>query len=204
VLATLTVLALAGCGNGSQTVSESEQKKEDAILESVEASIPADSTKAKSAQGPVIDPLAREEFWQQIALIDKRALNSGDEDQALKPMIDSLATLDKTKLKSFDEQLAQVLYSLDTKPHMKHAGWINGSSDSFLYARCWVVAQGQEHYMKVLKDTHAMPKSEKEWCEALLNASSAAWQKQKGAGAEWNGWDTSVSYETGSNTTGWK
>jgi hypothetical protein len=70
----------------------------------------------------------------------------------------------------------------------------------FLYARCFVVAQGEPHFRSVRSDPTLMPKTSGEWCEALLGVASAAYERATGEPGEFH---TSVSYETGSNRSQW-
>jgi Protein of unknown function (DUF4240) len=145
----------------------------------------------------------RARFWSLITLIDRSALGDGDEEAAIAPLTDALAKLPEAEIAGFAEQLAQVLYDLDGEAFANHAGESGGSGDGFLYARCFVVARGEQHYQRVLADPTAMPQSLDDWCESLLYVPRHAWARVTGGAAE--DWDheTSVSYETGSNTAKW-
>ncbi len=142
------------------------------------------------------------EFWQSIDFIDIETLRSGDDIAALDPLIAELARMPVEEIESFEDHLAQALYGLDGRRYMAEAG-LSESSDTFLYARCFVVALGQRHYERVLADPKLMPKTLEEWCEPLLFVAAAAWSKA--TGNDENEWehDGPVSYETGSNSDGW-
>jgi hypothetical protein len=73
-------------------------------------------------------------------------------------------------------------------------------ADGFLYARCFVVARGREHYERVLRDPSEMPSSIDDWFEPILYAPSQAFESMHGQ--EWD-YAASVNYETGSNAQGW-
>ena len=123
----------------------------------------------------------------------------------LKPAIEALAKLPLEEISMFEELLSQKLYALDTKAHAQNIGedsWSEGkyfSGDWFLYARCCVVANGQELYELVLKDPTPFPKDIE--FEALLGLAWKAYEEK--TKQEFEGFDTSVSYETCSNEAGW-
>lgn len=75
------------------------------------------------------------------------------------------------------------------------------SDDAFLYARCYVVAQGRERYEATLMNPALMPQTIGEWCEALLYPQRNAWAQITGKDA--SDFDSSVSYESGSNEDLW-
>ena len=142
-------------------------------------------------------------FWKLISSIDADALEEGDEESAVESLVAKLAKLDDGDLQTFDEQLARVLYDLDTRAHADAAGDSGKSADGFLYARCFVVASGQKTYERVLGNPREMPKND-EWCEALLGVAAQAWAQRTGNDeADWT-FDASVSYETGSNAAKWR
>ena len=139
------------------------------------------------------------EFWKLIGCIDQSALAAGDEDSAIAPLQERLELLDVQSLEAFEEELAQCLYALDGEKFAESGD----SDDAFLYARCFVVAQGREHYEATLKNPGLMPKTLDDWCEALLYAHREAWAKITGADvSEWP-YEASVSYESGSNESLW-
>lgn len=145
----------------------------------------------------------RAEFWKVIALVDGDALASFDEGAAIQPLIAELAKREENEIAGFAEQLAQVLYALDGEIYADNAGESGTSGDGFLYARCFVVATGEQSYQRVLEDPAAMPKSLDEWCEPLLSVARDAWAEKTGRDAQDWPFEESVSYETGSNAARW-
>jgi hypothetical protein len=143
------------------------------------------------------------DFWKVIGLIDREALEEGDEEAAIAPLGSALAGMTTAEIESFDEHLAQALFAIDGESYADNAGDSGGSGDGFLYARCYVVAQGQEHYNEVARNAAAMPKSLDQWCESLLYVATNAWAEKTGNDpGDWE-FQPSVSYETGSNRALW-
>lgn len=145
----------------------------------------------------------RAQFWRLIGVVDRGALGRSDDDAAVQPLIDELAKRHEAEIAAFEEQLAQVLYDLDGEIYAQSSGESGDSDDGFLYARCFVVACGEQNYRRVLENPSAMPQSLDEWCEALLYVASRAWAEKTGRDEEDWAFQASVSYETGSNATKW-
>jgi Protein of unknown function (DUF4240) len=139
-------------------------------------------------------------FWKLIDVVDRDVL-AEDEDGAVGALIAELSKLPAPEIAAFEEHLAQHLYSLDGRRYAEQAGESSGSDDGFLYAGCFVVAQGEAHFRRVVADPVLMPKSIDQWCEALLGVAATAHERVEGEPAEFN---TTVSYETGSNRAQWK
>lgn len=144
------------------------------------------------------------EFWQIIGLLNWK--RTGDDDAVLRPAVKELAKHSLEDIGAFEEILSRKLYALDTMAHAKQIGtdaYTGGkqhfSVDLFLYARCCVVANGQEFYASVLSDPTQFPKDMD--FEALLELASAAYELKSGEAPDV--FDTSVSYETFSNRAGW-
>ena len=142
-------------------------------------------------------------FWQLIEVIDRDALTEGDDEAAVEPLVAELEQCTAGEIEQFESLLAQRLYDLDGQVYAEMAGVNGGSSDAFLYARCYVVASGRERHEAVKADPTEMPQTLDEWCEALLSVSPRAWAAVTGNGEE--EWDfvPPVSYETGSNAAAW-
>lgn len=141
-----------------------------------------------------------DEFWALIATID-REQRAADQDAALAPLVTALSKLSRPELEAFEDSLAQKLYALDGRAFARAADAAESmGADGFLYARCFVVAQGREHYERVLHDPSRMPSSIDDWFEPILYAASQAFEAT--TGDEWD-YVPSVSYETGSNADGW-
>ena len=139
-------------------------------------------------------------FWKLVELVDRGVL-AEDEDAAVAPLIEGLATLPPGEIAAFEEHLALRLHALDGRAYADEAGESGASADGFLYARCFVVAQGEAEFRRVLASPTRMPKSMVAWCEALLGVASIAYERVTGAVGEFK---TSVSYETGSNRAQWQ
>jgi len=144
-------------------------------------------------------PMDEPTFWQLIHLLDRDVL-AENEYAAVEPIIEAMSKLTPAEMASFEEHLAQRLYALDGRRFADESGESSGSDDAFLYARCFVVAQGEGHFRRVLADPTLMPKSA-EWCEALLTVAPTAHERATGKPAEFA---TTVSYETGSNRACWE
>ena len=147
--------------------------------------------------------MTREDFWKHIEQIDRTALGLGKENVAIRPLEVSLSTLTPADLESFEEHLSQCLFTLDGRAYADAAGESAGSDDAFLYARCFVVAQGREHYEATLKDPSLMPQTLAGWCESLLYVHHRAWAALTGKNeSEW-AFEAAVSFESGSNIELW-
>lgn len=148
------------------------------------------------------------QFWTLIeTTIDRDALRDLSEDDypdsLVQPLTEELAKLSVHEIQEFEEALAKALYALDGRQFAANAGDSRQSDDGFLYCRCWVVANGREHYEAVLADPEKMPKTITEWCEPLIYVARDAWaQKMDKDGEDWE-YKTEVSYETGSNEELW-
>ena len=142
-----------------------------------------------------------EEFWSLIEKVDRDVLRRGEgfDRQAVAPLALALSNHSKEDLEAFEERMAQVLYALDGRRFAEAAG-MNGSSDSFLYARAYVVANGKDYYERVLRDPSLMPKFIEQWCEPLVFVARNVWRKRTGQDLNY---EASVSFETGANKSQW-
>ncbi|MDR0672488.1 MAG: DUF4240 domain-containing protein [Zoogloeaceae bacterium] len=148
--------------------------------------------------------MAEEEFWQLISLINKSALENQDGKSAVAPVEQALAGKSVAEIQSFHALLSRALYDIDGEIYADNAGESGESDDAFLYARCYVIAQGKEHYNSVKADPNQMPtKSIDQWCESLLYVAPNAWGKITDSNPdEWD-YFPDISFETGSNTNLW-
>jgi len=144
------------------------------------------------------------DFWSLIALLDWS--KTGDDAAVIEPAVSALAALKRSGLSLFEETLSYKLFLLDTREHARYsvssesADWERGlSADGFLYARCVVVANGEEFYQSVLSDPSKMPKDLE--FESLLSISREAFLKKTGDDFDYS---PGCSYETFSNRDGWK
>ena len=147
-------------------------------------------------------PLSEQHFWEIISMLDW----TQKEDEAITaPAVAYLAAGPLRHIYEFADVLSEKLLTLDPKAFALHIGadtWTPGryfSVDTFLYARCCVVANGRELYEQVLQDPAKMPKDLT--FEELLYVPSTAYEQKTG-----KPYDYSPTYpvETYSNEEGWK
>lgn len=113
--------------------------------------------------------------------------------------VEELSNQPLSYLFEFEEMLAQKLYQLDKKKlAMDIYCKEHISKDDFLYARCFIVCQGEFFYEKILNEEIQMVN---QTFEPLLYLSEKVYfeKTQK----EFPILPTSVSYETGSNKAEW-
>jgi hypothetical protein len=142
-------------------------------------------------------------FWELVQQLDWT--HTGDDERVVQPVVAALARMPVDEIHAFQELLARKLYALDGRRWAREAGsliwWGEPNSlsvDSFLYARCVVVANGRSFFERVLANPEQMPKDME--FESLLYIAQRAEERKIGRTA---GIDTEVSFETFSNTTGW-
>lgn len=116
-------------------------------------------------------------FWTWIEKIDSNKLSH---QERLKPLINALSTASISAIHEFSEQLAFHLHQLDGPAYFealknREQGV---SADTFLYARCLVVAKGKVFYHKVLDHPEKMPIDED--MEALLYVDEQAYEQKTG------------------------
>lgn len=97
----------------------------------------------------------------------------------MQPLHDATSKMSRSELEALAEARASKLYALDGRRYFEEAGAASNSQDGFLYARCFVVASGKDHYERVLADPTLMPKSFDEWCAELLSVASTAYEKSE-------------------------
>jgi hypothetical protein len=148
--------------------------------------------------------MTEEQFWTIIAKVDQDALEQGDEEGAVEPVLSLLLRKKEDDLQDFEEVLSQKLYALDGRAFADAAGEAGESDDTFLYARCYVVARGRAFYEKVLADPQKMPNGEAQSCEALLYIHRYAWSELTGNDeSDWE-FEATVSFESHSNEALWR
>lgn len=145
--------------------------------------------------------MEEEEFWALIARLDWS--ESGRNDQILEPLVAALSQLPVSKIYQFYDILSEKLWRLDTRAHgeamVRGASDDYFSDDEFLYARCCVVANGQEAYQEVLADPSKFP-TELAF-EDLLYAASDAYERKTGKKFQSV---PAYDFETGGNEEGWQ
>ena len=143
------------------------------------------------------DPTERDRFWELIELIDL----SADEDAGrLSALRHALAQENTTGIQAFQRELYRSLRALDGPRYF--AAFANSeygaSADSFLYGRCFVVAQGQTIYEAVRATPAKFPPGV--WLESLLYVAEDAFRDKTGEEMEFT---PAVSIETRSNKELW-
>lgn len=151
----------------------------------------------------VSDALSEENFW---LLIDKLNWEKGkDNQEIIAPVIEELSSLSVEKIRAFSDILSEKLYRLDGKTYAEYIGEDAYredkyfSVDSFLYARCCVVANGKEFYETVLHNPEQMPKDLT--FGALLRIPAEAYELKNGKKLMYQ---PAFIYETYANAEGWK
>jgi len=143
-------------------------------------------------------PMDIDTFWRLIALFDWS--RRGDDDAVMRRAFGALTLMPIENLALFEELLAQTLYATDTEVHCDNAVWDGYvSDDSFLYARAAAVSSGREFYETLILDPREMPTTECEF-ESLLYLARNVYKERVGVEANF---ETTVSYESGSNKAGW-
>lgn len=122
-------------------------------------------------------PLSDKHFWKIIDLLD---WTQSDDDLIIEPCIAYLASCSIRSVLEFADLLSEKLYILDGKVFAQNIGTTSWqpnaffSVDNFLYARCCVIANGQEFYDNVLQNPTLMPKDVT--FESLLYIASMAYE----------------------------
>lgn len=142
-------------------------------------------------------------FWTLIAMLNWEA--TGDDEAVIQPVVNELSQMSVEDIRRFDDILASKLFALDTRAHAAEIGegsYVEGehfSVDMFLYARCVVVANGQDVFKAVVADPSSFPKDLE--FETLLYIAAAAYEKKTGENYTHS---PEPSYETFSNEDGWR
>ena len=138
-------------------------------------------------------------FWDTMQLCDWRF--EGDDHRVLEPVIKFLSQQSDDKIFLFSDQMSELLYGLDTYELAEQCKEVDGfmSDDSFLYSRCVALINGPEYYMRAksgkCKDMWNME------FESLIYVASQAWEMKHNTEFEHI---SPLSFETGSNSEGWK
>lgn len=149
-----------------------------------------------------------QEFWAIIAMLDWN--ETGDDDAVIDPAVDYLSGKVDDEICQFYEILAMLLYEIDGlvwAENMGNAPIIDGdpyySPDGFLYARCCVIANGENFYNDVKENPNHMPRDME--FEALLHLADAAWERKHGGDPDYEEFfcETEYSMETFSNEEQW-
>ena len=146
--------------------------------------------------------MLEDEFWKIIGLLDWEQKSRAG---ILEPSVSYLTELSVDAIKGFEDILSEKLYRLDGQVYAENIGesvyqgeGIAFSVDTFLYARCYVVACGQNVYQQVLNSPENMPKDQT--FEPLLGLASAAYQRKTGEKFDYI---PAYIYETFANAAAW-
>lgn len=137
-------------------------------------------------------------FWQLIKKID---WSKDSAEERLKPLLETLKEAEVDTINKFSEQLAQALHRLDGPAYYEvlKSREQGVSADTFLYARCFVVAKGNAFFEMVLQHPEKMMTAEN--FEAILYLTQEAYQQKTG---EAYNFFPSVVYESFFNEKLWK
>lgn len=127
----------------------------------------------------------------------------GDDEQVLMPLINHLSLLPDEEIFDFEDIMSELLFELDTRKNYKTARkFYSHNDDTFLYSRCVALVNGEVYYEKVkagkIKDLWKIE------FESILYVAREAWAKKHGKNMQDFPHISPKSYETGSNTEGWK
>ena len=142
-------------------------------------------------------------FWKIINHLDWK---TRDTDTILAPAILVLSQCSVNEIKVFHDILNEKLFALDARRFAEALGSNrytengNFSVDSFLYARCCVVANGEKFYQTVLANPSKMP--QEFTFEALLNLPNEAFLLKTGKNNYTH--QPEIWCETFSNSEGWE
>lgn len=155
--------------------------------------------KVQKERTPLVNPLMmkEEEFWPLMEKIDwgeKRP------EKDLDTLLKKLASFPINKIHQFSERLAFLLHQLDGPAYFENLknSPAGVSADTFLYARCLVVAKGKNFFYQVLNHPKAMPIDDD--FEALLYIAKDAYELK--TGEEYN-YIPSIIYESFFNRELW-
>ena len=144
--------------------------------------------------------LSEEECWAMIDLLDW-AHEDEDDEEVVAPLLEKLKDLPISQIYQFADWLSEKLWNLDTashaQPFLEQDGFL--SVDDFLYARCAVVANGQDAYDHILNNPSEMPLEVT--FESLLYLPQEAYQLKTGKNMVYI---PPFNVETYSNQKGWK
>ena len=136
-------------------------------------------------------------------LTDMLDWSQEDENAIIEPLIKTLAKWGDTLIFAFDEMMAELLYTLDTR---KIAQSIykgeNFSADEFLYIRCVALINSKPFYNAVIAGRKKL-KTDLEF-ETLLSIPARAWARCHHKQSNEYPYLTKYCYETMSNKEGWK
>lgn len=177
------------------------------FVESLREKYPHASLEIKVNASPQLGGLSEKQFWSLMELLDWS--KEGNSNAVIEPAVEELSKRPLRNIYEFQDILSEKLYHLDTRAHAENTGenayseTDDGNSffsaDEFLYARCCVVANGQDTYEKVLQNPKMMPQNVA--FEALLRIAQLAYHRKTSQPFRYV---PAFSIETFSNRAGWK
>lgn len=127
----------------------------------------------------------------------------GDDEAVLEPLIALLAEWGDDLIFAFEDRMAQILYSLDTRRIANNVyKGEHFSADDFLYTRCVVLVNGKQYYNDIKRGVRRLG-ADLEF-EAILYAPVCAWARCHLRAPEAYPHVPPVSYETMSNREAWR
>lgn len=152
--------------------------------------------------------MTEQEFWDIIAMLDWS--ETGDDNSVMKNAVEYLSRKTHEEISAFYNILTKLLYDIDGiawARNMGDAPIVDGdpyySPDRFLYARCCVVANGENFYYDVRKNPDLMPRDME--FESLLYLAELAWKRGHENDPDYEDFfcDTDYDYESFSNEAQW-
>ncbi|MGL5434380.1 MAG: DUF4240 domain-containing protein [Lachnospiraceae bacterium] len=172
-----------------------------------------DNERIYYSEGPIKPPIFIQAilYKQKMSAIDFFHLTDaylnwekkGDDLAVIEPLIELLAKWGDNLIFAFDDAMAELLYSLDTR---KIAQSIykdkNFSADGFLYIRCVALINSKRFYNDIASGRKKL-KSDLRF-EPILCVPAFAWARLHGKNAKEYSHATKFCYETMSNFEGWQ
>lgn len=155
--------------------------------------------------------MEKQEFWQLIESAKEDA--KGDEHLQGETLIKNLAKLEPEQIVAFECLVCEYLIEADHFNILAAQKIIDGyvSDDTYLYFRCWLIAQGEAVFTNALRhpDTLAgVVEDGYQEFEDLLNVATTAFEKRTGRTEEDETFPRNVAfargldYDSGSETKG--
>jgi len=143
--------------------------------------------------------LTEARFWEMIDLLDWQ---KSENEAIVEPLVEALSGDSLANIYQFQDILSERLWLLDTRNHA--AGFESSSEeylsvDSFLYARCGVVAEGKTYFYHIVTHPVEMP-TDLDF-SPLLRIAKKAYERKTGKKMTIL---PAFNYETYSNKQGWE
>lgn len=180
------------------------QSVNETLLHSLREQYPMAIVQFKAEQRTGAEKMDEDAFWQIIAQLNWR---QRDRMEVIRPAVQMLSAYPVEAIETFHDLLSEKLYTLDAQRFAVHLGSNrytddderHFSVDDFLYARCGVVARGEDYYRLVLAHPARMPKEFT--FQLLLSLPRRAYQLKTGL-SDYRHFPSHC-YETFSNPEGW-